>query len=57
MVANFANATKPRPTVTGYVGLSQAVGTAISQVMQGASTPKNALAAAATKADQALAGD
>lgn len=57
MVANFVNATKPRPTVEGYVGLSQAVGEAISKVMQGASGSKEALDAAAAKADQALAGN
>lgn len=55
MVANFANATKARPTVPGYVGLSQAVGKAISEALQGASTSQAALATAAKTADEALA--
>jgi len=54
MVANFANATKARPTVPGYVGLSEAVGEQISQVLQGAKQPQEALDAAATKANAAL---
>ena len=55
MVANFVNATQARPTVAGYVGLSQAIGEAISKVMQGAAGTKEALDAAAKKADAALA--
>ncbi len=55
MVANFVNATQARPTVGGYVGLSEAVGKAVSQVMQGAAGTKAALDAAAKKADTALA--
>jgi len=54
MVANFANAKKARPTVPGYVGLSEALGDQISQVLQGAKQPQEALDAAATKANAAL---
>jgi len=54
MVANFVNAKKARPTVPGYVGLSEAVGKQISQVLQGAKQPQAALDDAATKADKAL---
>ena len=55
MTANSVNAKKPRPTVPGYVGLSEAIGTAISEVLQGAKEPKAALDEAAAKADKALA--
>lgn len=55
MAANNENAVNARPTVAGYVGLSEAVGSAISQVLQGQGTPEEALKAAAEKADQALA--
>lgn len=55
MAQNFVNAKKPRPTVAGYVGLSEAVGRAVSQVLQGAKDPKAALDEAAAKADRALA--
>lgn len=54
MAANSANAKQPRPTVPGYVGLSEAIGTAISRVLQGQGDPATALATAATKADEAL---
>ncbi len=54
-VANLDNATIPRPTVPGYVGLSAAVGKAVSQVLQGAAEPKEALDEAAKSADRALA--
>ena len=54
MAANGANAKKVRPTVSGYVGLSQAIGAAISEVLQGRAEPKPALEKAATKADAAL---
>ena len=56
LFANLDNATKPRPTVAGYVGLSRYVGEAVSKVMQGAAQPKEALDEAAKKADVALAG-
>ncbi|MCS0498536.1 ABC transporter substrate-binding protein [Protaetiibacter mangrovi] len=55
MAANNVNAVKSRPTVAGYVGLSEAIGSAISRVLQGEGTPKDALEEAAQKADQALA--
>ncbi|WP_410793173.1 ABC transporter substrate-binding protein [Kribbella sp. C-35] len=54
MAANGANAKKVRPTVSGYVGLSQAIGTAISEVLQGRAEPKPALEKAAAKANTAL---
>jgi multiple sugar transport system substrate-binding protein len=56
MFGNLANATKPRPTVTGYVELSRYVGDAIAKTLQGKSQPGPALDDAAKKADQALAG-
>lgn len=55
MQANAANAKKARPTVPGYVGLSSAVGDAVSQVLQGQGNPGDALKTAATAADKALA--
>ncbi len=54
MAANNENAIKSRPTVAGYVGLSEAIGSAISKVLQGQGTPQEALEDAATKADEAL---
>jgi multiple sugar transport system substrate-binding protein len=55
MANNSANAKQARPTVAGYVGLSEAIGSAISHVLQGDGTPAEALAEAAKKADEALA--
>ncbi|GEK87942.1 extracellular solute-binding protein [Microbacterium aerolatum] len=55
MAENNANAVNARPTVAGYVGLSEAIGSAISQVLQGQGTPEEALKAAAEKADRSLA--
>jgi multiple sugar transport system substrate-binding protein len=55
MAANGTNATTPRPTVSGYNGLSVAIGKAISNVLQGQGTAADALKEAQTKADQALA--
>ena len=55
MAANNENAVKSRPTVAGYVGLSEAIGSAISKVLQGQGDPKEALEDAAKKADEALA--
>jgi multiple sugar transport system substrate-binding protein len=52
---NLKNATTARPTVPGYVGLSQAVGQAIAKVLQGQGDPKSALDDAAKAADTALA--
>jgi multiple sugar transport system substrate-binding protein len=57
MAANSANAKQARPTVQGYAGLSEAVGSSISQVLQGKGTPADALKQAAAKADEALAGE
>jgi multiple sugar transport system substrate-binding protein len=54
MAANNENAIKSRPTVAGYVGLSEAIGSAISKVLQGQGDPKEALEGAAQKADEAL---
>ena len=54
MAANNENAIKSRPTVAGYVGLSEAIGSAISKVLQGQGTPQEALDDAAKKADEAL---
>jgi multiple sugar transport system substrate-binding protein len=55
MAANSANATTARPTVRGYVGLSEAIGNAISQVLQGKGDPAEELKKAETKANDALA--
>jgi multiple sugar transport system substrate-binding protein len=54
MAANSANAVNARPTVPGYVGLSEAIGGAISKVLQGEGDPKTALEDAAAQADEAL---
>jgi multiple sugar transport system substrate-binding protein len=54
MAANNENAIKSRPTLAGYVGLSEANGSAISKVLQGQGDPKEALEGAAQKADEAL---
>lgn len=54
MAENMANAQQPRPTIPGYVGLSEAIGSAISDVLQGQGEPESALEEAATKADKAL---
>lgn len=56
MAANAANALQARPTVSGYVNLSEAIGQAISAVLQGQGDPAQALEAAAATADEALAG-
>jgi multiple sugar transport system substrate-binding protein len=54
MAENMVNAEQPRPTIPGYVGLSEAIGSAISNVLQGQGDPKSALEKAATIADKAL---
>lgn len=54
MAANGENAVHARPTVPGYVGLSEAIGNAISQVMQGQGDPEEALKQAALDATEAL---
>lgn len=55
MADNGDNAKQARPTVPGYVGLSEAVGNAISETLQGQGDPETALAEAAAEADEALA--
>ena len=55
MAENSKNATIPRPTVPGYVNLSEAIGTAISEVLQGQGEPAEALTRAADEATAALA--
>ncbi|WP_040163111.1 ABC transporter substrate-binding protein [Microbacterium gorillae] len=57
MAKNSVNATKARPTVPGYVGLSEAIANAISAVLQGQGEPAKALKDAAAKADEALADE
>ena len=54
MEANAANAKQARPTVAGYNGLSVAIGSAISKVLQGQGTPAEALKAAVVKSNVAL---
>ncbi len=54
MAANNENAEQARPTVPGYVNLSEAIGSAISQVLQGQKDPAEALKTAADKADEKL---
>ncbi len=54
MAANGVNATITRPTVSGYVSVSEAIGTAISRVLQGEGEPQQALEDAAEKATEAL---
>ncbi len=53
-LANFANAKQPRPTVAGYDEMSQNVGKAISAVLQGQGSAKDALDQAAAKSADAL---
>lgn len=55
MQANAANAKHARPTVSGYVDVSAAVGDAVSRVLQGQGEPRDALEQAAEQADEALA--
>lgn len=55
MAANAENTKHARPTVSGYVGVSEAIGSAISQVLQGQGDPATALQDAAAQADQSLA--
>jgi multiple sugar transport system substrate-binding protein len=56
MAANMVNSKHARPTVKGYVKLSEAIGSAISEVMQGQGEPADALTKAAATATQALGG-
>ncbi|MCM2422787.1 ABC transporter substrate-binding protein [Streptomyces sp. RKAG293] len=53
-VDNLRNATTGRPTVPGYTGLSQVVGKAVAQVLQGGGDPEQALRKASAAADTAL---
>ena len=53
---NLANAKQARPTIEAYPQLSDAVGKAISAVLQGTDTPKHALDKAAQQAAVALNG-
>ncbi len=55
MAANAENAQQARPTVPGYVGLSEAIANAIAEVLQGQGEPQEALEVAAAEADEALA--
>ncbi|MCW2142739.1 ABC transporter substrate-binding protein [Actinoplanes cyaneus] len=52
--ANLANAKQARPTVPGYEEMSRNVGDAIAAVLQGKSSSKEALDAAAEKSKNAL---
>jgi multiple sugar transport system substrate-binding protein len=54
MAANGENAKQARPTVSGYVGLSEEIANAISQVLQGQGDPKTALDEAAEAATAEL---
>lgn len=54
MAENNENAEKARPTVPGYVNLSEAIGSEIAAVLQGKGDPEQALKDAAKKADQSL---
>lgn len=54
MAANNDNAKQARPTVAGYVGLSESIGNAISEVLQGKGTPEEALKAAAERSNESL---
>jgi len=54
MAANNENAKNVRPTIKGYVGLSESIGNAISEVLQGKGEPKAALKEAAEKANTTL---
>jgi multiple sugar transport system substrate-binding protein len=55
MAANAVNAKHARPTIAGYVDISESVGGAISQVLQGEGSSDDALTTAAEDADAALA--
>lgn len=54
MAGNLANAKNTRPTVPGYVGLSEAIAKAISQVLQGQGEPADALKIAVETSNKAL---
>ena len=54
MAANSLNAKTARPTIKGYVWISESIGHAISEVLQGKGDPKSALEAAADEANGQL---
>ncbi len=54
---NSVNAITARPTVAGYVGLSESIANAISSVLQGQGDPKSALDKAKQQSDEFLAGN
>jgi multiple sugar transport system substrate-binding protein len=54
MADNAVNAKQARPTVAGYNALSEAIGSAISKVLQNDGDPAEQLKAAAVKATKAL---
>ena len=54
MADNAVNAKQARPTIAGYVDISEAIGSAISAVLQGQGEPAEALEQAAAEADEAL---
>jgi multiple sugar transport system substrate-binding protein len=54
MADNGVNAVHARPTIAGYVAVSEAVGKAVSRVLQGQGEPEDALKSAADEADAAL---
>ncbi|TBN57725.1 ABC transporter substrate-binding protein [Glaciihabitans arcticus] len=54
MAANSLNAKTARPTIKGYVWISESIGHAISEVLQGKGDPKSALEAAAEEANGQL---
>jgi multiple sugar transport system substrate-binding protein len=55
MAANAENAVQARPTVPGYVGLSEAIANGIAEVLQGKGDAETALKKAADEANKALA--
>jgi multiple sugar transport system substrate-binding protein len=54
MADNAVNAKQARPTIAGYVDISEAIGSAISAVLQGQGEPAEALEQAAAEANEAL---
>jgi len=54
MADNAKNAKQARPTIDGYVDISESIGKAISEVLQGKGEPAEALKKAAAEADEAL---
>jgi multiple sugar transport system substrate-binding protein len=54
--ANLRNAANPRPTIEGYLGLSEDIGKAIGQALVAGEDPKTVLDAAVQQANVDLAG-